>query len=183
MFTVAINDPPRPALESLRMATAAAAVVTDRYGLDVRIKWPNDLLVDDLKLCGILADARAGRVSIGMGLNVFQTSFPPELDPGATSIARSLADGLDVADRFACLCDLLVDVLERYVEYEHDWFERMQSRLWRAGESVSVVAPDGRRTVGVVAGISPAGELLLRNGGLHRVVAGEVSVSRPVGSR
>lgn len=60
----------------------------------LRIKWPNDLLVDGRKLCGVLIDrdsARPDTYRIGIGLNVNRTRFPAELEAIATSLA--LASG------------------------------------------------------------------------------------------
>ena len=52
----------------------------------VKVKWPNDVLVAGLKICGILCERNGDNVIIGIGLNVNQTVFPPEIDKRATSV-------------------------------------------------------------------------------------------------
>ena len=95
-------------------ALAAALTVEDRCGVSTGIKWPNDLVVEDRKIGGILVEARpvtgeAGPVVIGIGLNCTQgpEAFPPEIrgrvaslgmlgeNPDRTLLARSLLLRLD----------------------------------------------------------------------------------------
>jgi BirA family biotin operon repressor/biotin-[acetyl-CoA-carboxylase] ligase len=95
-------------------ALAAALAVEDRCGVSVGIKWPNDLVVEDRKIGGILVEARpvageAGPVVIGIGLNCTQgpEAFPPEIrgrvaslgmfaeNADRTLLARSLLLRLD----------------------------------------------------------------------------------------
>ncbi len=70
------------------LAAARAAKVS--AGLEVRLKWPNDLLVGSRKLGGLLAEADGrGALVIGLGVNLRQTRFPPGLAETATSVAAS----------------------------------------------------------------------------------------------
>lgn len=57
----------------------------------VGIKWPNDVMADDRKIAGVLVERAEGRAFIGIGLNVLQDRFPPELESKATSLRRVLA--------------------------------------------------------------------------------------------
>src|SRR5262249_33920325 len=82
----------RPAVpaERLHLVTLAAAVAaTDAVraaGVDARVKWPNDVVVDDRKLAGILAEADgAGVVVVGMGCNLRTDAYPEELADAATA--------------------------------------------------------------------------------------------------
>jgi BirA family biotin operon repressor/biotin-[acetyl-CoA-carboxylase] ligase len=90
-------------------ALAAAGALASLAGIDARLKWPNDLVVDDRKLAGILAEAvgRGPLVVVGMGLNVAWREFPDELAAIATS-CNLLSDR--AVDRVA----LLTDWLARY---------------------------------------------------------------------
>jgi len=83
-------DPERWPLFSLVAGVAAARAASASGGVDVRLKWPNDLLINGHKLGGILAESDArGGVVVGLGLNVRQTAFPGELRASATSLAAS----------------------------------------------------------------------------------------------
>ena len=85
-------------LVTLAAALAAVAAVDQLAGITAAIKWPNDVVVDDRKLAGILAEATSGAVVVGMGLNVRWEAFPPELHETATALnlsAGARADGLE----------------------------------------------------------------------------------------
>ena len=81
----------RPAapIDRLHLVTLAAAVAAlDALpGAGAAVKWPNDVVIDDRKLAGILAEADgAGAVVVGMGLNVRGDWFPEELHEVATAV-------------------------------------------------------------------------------------------------
>src|SRR5262249_1119547 len=88
------------ATENLSLLSLLAAVaVTETLaqykvaGLD--IKWPNDVLIAERKICGILVEgassgANQSRIVVGIGVNLNQQDFPPELAESATSLALHL---------------------------------------------------------------------------------------------
>jgi BirA family biotin operon repressor/biotin-[acetyl-CoA-carboxylase] ligase len=80
-------------LITLMSAIAVSDALAKAYGVKADIKWPNDLLLDEKKFCGILAetvDTNDGRVIVvGMGVNLGADSFPPELE-SATSLEAAL---------------------------------------------------------------------------------------------
>jgi BirA family transcriptional regulator, biotin operon repressor / biotin---[acetyl-CoA-carboxylase] ligase len=89
----------------LAVADAVAPLVPGRT---VALKWPNDVLVDDRKVAGILteanlSDARASWIVIGVGINVRTTTFPAEVALRATSLALAGADDLDRGALFVAL--------------------------------------------------------------------------------
>ncbi len=103
---------------SLVVALAVAVVLRDAYGVDTRIKWPNDVVVGPRKICGILTEAEfhgdgVEFVVVGTGINVGQREgdFPPALRGRATSIAIESPPG---ADRVDVLRRVLRAVEERY---------------------------------------------------------------------
>ena len=82
----------RPALPPDRMhlvTLAAALALVDVVPEDARVKWPNDVVIGDRKLAGILAESDGdGAVVVGMGCNVRSDWFPPELRDIATATSR-----------------------------------------------------------------------------------------------
>jgi BirA family biotin operon repressor/biotin-[acetyl-CoA-carboxylase] ligase len=74
-------------------ALAAGDALQEAAGVHTDIKWPNDLLSGDRKICGILSEAietPAGRaVVVGVGINLTQNAFPPELANVATSVSEA----------------------------------------------------------------------------------------------
>lgn len=92
-------------------AIAAAEACEAALGAPVGIKWPNDTFVSGRKLAGVLIERRGDLAVIGIGINVAQADFPPELAARATSLALLGAH----ADRVEVLCALM-RALDRALE-------------------------------------------------------------------
>src|SRR5690554_5559179 len=77
------------------LTSAAVYDVIKTYSLDVKIKWPNDILVNNKKISGILLESvyklNFEAVIIGIGINVNSTNFPTEILNKATSLKRELS--------------------------------------------------------------------------------------------
>lgn len=160
----------------LVIGVGVARALRVSVGVDARLKWPNDVLVGDHKVAGILAERLAdGAVVVGVGINVDQADR--ELPGGAASL-RSL--GLAV-DRTALLVEVLASVAETY-------------RQWQAGRAIAdeyaglcvtltgdVTADLGGRSIeGRATGLGPGGELVITDvdGIDHVVSAGDVTLRR-----
>ena len=151
-----------------RTATAAA----------VRLKWPNDVLVDGRKLCGILCERVEDRVIVGLGVNVRQMRFAPEIEERATSLLRELGAGPDVR-----VPDVREHVLEHLGDALAQWRGGGFRSVWPAicrldflkGCELSVlrVENDAAPVKGVCDGIGPDGALLVAG---IPVYAGEAHV-------
>jgi BirA family biotin operon repressor/biotin-[acetyl-CoA-carboxylase] ligase len=87
-----------PEVLAMRSAVAAARAVGG-FVPAAGIKWPNDVVIDGRKAAGVLVECADGLAFVGIGINVAQRAFPPELDAHATSLARAGAavDRLEVA--------------------------------------------------------------------------------------
>ena len=88
--------PGREGVLTRGVALAAAHAIEGESALEVGIRWPNDLVIDDRKVGGILVEARPGGSAaalavLGIGINVAQPleAFPANLLPGATSLAMA----------------------------------------------------------------------------------------------
>jgi BirA family biotin operon repressor/biotin-[acetyl-CoA-carboxylase] ligase len=110
-FTVVLR-PDLPPVLSFRISFLAsltlAKTLNDMFGLDVRVKWPNDLLVDERKVCGMLSEleAEADRVAfinIGIGINV--NNDPSGIEPAATSLKAILGRKVSIKDIVARYLD------------------------------------------------------------------------------
>src|SRR5918911_3809841 len=93
-FSIVLRPRLAPALwplVTLAAALAARAALAEACALTPDIKWPNDLLVGSRKLCGILAEvcetARGRACVLGIGINLTEHAFPPELKTRAASVA------------------------------------------------------------------------------------------------
>jgi len=170
---------------SLAVALAVAGVIRDSYGVDARIKWPNDVLVGPKKICGILTEAEFCEdsvefVVVGAGINVLQgeIDFPDELRDIATSIAiesQSEVDRVDVISR------VLRAVEEKYGHLCRNGFEDIRQELLPLSSLMGKLTrvQTGKGTAeGVAVDIDETGALILRgeNGLNEKVVAGDATL-------
>ena len=102
MFSLLIKDQKmQDMFPYLSMATAVeVAKILEKHGLtNVSIKWPNDVIVNDKKICGILLEGQVPDYSvIGVGLNVNQKGFPNDLRRPATSMAKELNNDINIEE-------------------------------------------------------------------------------------
>jgi BirA family biotin operon repressor/biotin-[acetyl-CoA-carboxylase] ligase len=169
---------PRTQLATLSPTAAVATAEALRRVAPVaaRLKWPNDVLIGGKKIAGILLESRlegAAPVTVlGIGINLGQREFPPELAGSATSIA--LETGQPV-DRDAMLAMLLEEFDRWRAQLEGEGFAPVRER-WRAlsdtlGRRVTV---DG--VTGVARDLDQDGALLVDvDGAVQRVIAGEIA--------
>jgi BirA family transcriptional regulator, biotin operon repressor / biotin---[acetyl-CoA-carboxylase] ligase len=125
----------------------------------IAIKWPNDLMLDDKKVAGVLAettwDSQTLQVIVGVGLNV--SSAPPELS-GATCLQTAADAPIDRGD----LLLTFVSQLEALFAASSDAvYQRWQSRLWRRGQRLRLL-DGGQQDDVVVLGANPDGSLHVR---------------------
>lgn len=166
--------PPRLSLLSYAAAVAVAEALEAAAGLAARVKWPNDVLVDGRKIAGILLESRIGPVPavvVGIGINVGQRAFPPDLAPRVTSVA--LAGGRST-DREALLAALLEAFDTWRGRLEGEGFAAVRARWLALSDTLGRrVRVDGR--AGVAVDLDAEGALVLHDGAtLHRVIAGEM---------
>jgi BirA family biotin operon repressor/biotin-[acetyl-CoA-carboxylase] ligase len=172
-----------PRLTGLPLAVGVALAETlERLGVQVGLKWPNDVLRDGDKLAGILIETQAAPTGgvwavIGIGLNLI---MPDELE---AQIGRSVASlpWLARMDRDALLAALLDGLASALREFERAGFAAFSARwnlrhAWQ-GEIVTVLDGGAVLHEGSAAGVDDAGRLLLDTpGGRIAVLAGDVSL-------
>lgn len=158
-------------------AGIAVAEVLRGLGLpSIHVKWPNDLMVEGRKVGGLLVEVGAGRVVLGLGLNV---ALPDGLvlDQPATDLNRH---GLHVTrDTLlqALLPALIPLLMQPSRRLEADWLQRWAAVDGLADAMVDVIR-DGHRQGAQVLGLQPDGSLRVAtlDGGEQIVHAGEVSL-------
>ncbi len=161
-----------PLLAGLAVAEAVNAVA----GLDVRLKWPNDVLVVERKLGGILAERVGGAVVLGFGLNVSATAA--ELPgPAATSL---VVEGAACTDRDPVLRAVLRRLADRVAAWDvpdgDPGLAAAYARLCATlGRPVRAQLPGGVAVVGVAEALDADGRLSIRTAtGREHVGAGDV---------
>lgn len=152
----------RPLL-TLLVAAAAARAIEEQTALEVRVKWPNDLLVDDRKCAGLLAESVDDAIVVGIGINV--STRAAELPrPDATSL--QLVAGVPV-DRHRVLLAVLRAVAadyRRWVAAAGDggaFLDEYRERSATVGRVVRVELPGDRAVEGTASDVDGAGRLVV----------------------
>ena len=147
-----------------RLALAAGLAVAEAIescGASAAIKWPNDVWIHHRKVAGILVEAGADFAIVGIGLNVNTTSFPMEVADIATSLR--IETGRDLP-RDAVLGAIIKHFALRRAQIGTDFndlLDAVRRRCVLTGHRVALTTAQGPQQ-GIVEGISPSGELLLR---------------------
>ncbi|MDR1971924.1 MAG: biotin--[acetyl-CoA-carboxylase] ligase [Treponema sp.] len=193
-----------PEALTLKAGLAAAGAIEDFAPAltgSVEVKWPNDIMLCSgpdagpgrtaCKAAGILTESDGETVYIGMGVNLGQTEFPPELRAKAGSIALALqsiaapagvpprpavpgaepappgpSGPLSPESRFVLLEKILARLFQELEgpEQAETWRSRLEQRLFRRGTQVLFIegaADSGKEVRGVLSGIGAGGELLI----------------------
>jgi len=178
--------PPLAYLPSLIMVAslAVARSIEQVTNLKAQIKWPNDVLLNDKKICGILveSDVRGNKVDyavIGIGINVnLKLSDFPRIAPLATSLSREM--GSDVP-RLKIIRGLLAEAEKLYLALPDgdSVFKQWRERLVTLGKEVQVSSGKAVHK-GIAESVAADGSLLLRrpDGSLLKIVAGDVTLRR-----
>lgn len=182
------------AIDQFAVSELTALAVIDllaAYGIEAKVKWPNDIYAGDRKICGILIEnsIREGKLAssiIGIGLNVNQAIFDPSL-PNPTSMALC-----STSPAWGTLPSLLEEFMEIFKGYITgymntsdglSWLRRLYlSKMWRMNETaryieytglpsghlnvpvtISFTADSGREFTGIIRGLTPIGNLLVED--------------------
>ena len=172
-------------LYSFVAAVAVAEGIRTVTGLDAQVKWPNEVLVNGRKLCGILLELVAERnrplsVIIGIGINASQKpeDFPEEVRQKATSLAMETGTETNrqqvldaVLQKLACYSEKLER--EGFASIKDTWSQLSCV----TGKQVQIVQHGKAFLYGTAMGLDTDGALLVQTEqGMERIVAGDVSL-------
>jgi BirA family biotin operon repressor/biotin-[acetyl-CoA-carboxylase] ligase len=175
---------------AIGLGTIEALRVCDVPG--VMLKWPNDLVLGDGKLGGILTEAKShgqevDSIVTGVGLNIdVGKTFDDELGPGRTLAAVDLKSCCtDLPTRERLTAQLMNETYATFAEYEAcgfaSFYRRWPDHDWLRGKRVTVET-QRQEVSGVAAGIAADGALLVETAGVtHRVTSGSVVRAVPAG--
>lgn len=177
-------NPNNASMLTLVAALAVAKAITSVTGEEAMIKWPNDIVVNGKKVCGILTEMNAqfdyiNHIVVGIGINVHNESFPEEISQMASSLM------IEAGGKRFHRAQIIAEAMSYFEQY-YDTFLKTQDLsalvreydklLVNRNKSVRVLDPkepfDGK-----AMGITPKGELIVDTWESRKLVSsGEVSV-------
>ena len=163
-------------LVTLALGLAVAEAISETTGLNCDLRWPNDILVNGKKCCGILTQLDGAAILAGIGINVNHEAFPGELAATATSLRSAAGRRCSREDLLAVMLpaiDAHVALLEEDRDAVLEAFSQASSYV--RGRRVAV-DQEGTVLHGVTDGLTPGGFLIVRDrdGRRHVVLAGGV---------
>jgi BirA family biotin operon repressor/biotin-[acetyl-CoA-carboxylase] ligase len=180
-------DAERVHVVTMAAALALADAIARVAGVAAALKWPNDLVVDDRKLAGILAEAEIGAggevsaVVVGVGCNVSWDAVPSELFGIATACNLEAGRPVDRAELLDAYLEHLATRLDDLASVEHDYPERLATLGRQVRVDLGTYVLEGTAT-----GVDAAGRLLVApddgdgtTGDVVAVAAGDVVHLRP----
>jgi len=149
----------------LRAACAVHQLLHERFQLTAAIRWPNDILIRERKICGILSEFRNGVVVLGVGINCTQRASLRFTTLGATSIHIECArmgtqrhqNKRDLSPK-RVLCHLAHRLLSAYSHAQ--WYSYLNRYLWQKGALVSITPASGAPFSAILVSVAEDGALL-----------------------
>ena len=151
------------------------------YGLDSQIKWPNDILVKNKKIAGILIENKIkGKILdssiVGIGLNIEQSEFPKEL-VNPTSMLLELQKNIDKDD---VLNSFIIQLEKKYFQFKRKEFDLInkeyQSNLFGENKKISFLIKN-KRVEGVLKSVNNQGQLVVEiNDALQNYSNSEIKI-------
>ncbi|MCX7885752.1 MAG: biotin--[acetyl-CoA-carboxylase] ligase [Verrucomicrobiae bacterium] len=183
-FSVLLR-PPFPSSRFHRITIAASVAVVRalrrQTAFEPRIKWPNDITLNDRKLAGIITEVEGTAAVLGIGINVNCSAqdFPPDVAPLATSLAMESGRR---HDRGALAAAVLCELDNCYRQLLADFHAIVTE--WATNSSTlgrQIIVRVGRRRLeGCALALDEDGALLVRrdNGQIERLLSGDLEVQR-----
>lgn len=186
LFVSVLLQPEKPMAELAQLSFVAALSALEAIApmlerdKKLQTKWPNDILLDDKKLGGILLESFKTECSdktwvvVGVGVNV--DSFPPRTEFPATCLRDA---GVELVSAKIILSRFIHHFIERYDEWNAKGFAPIRSNwlvhAWKIKEQITARLPDSEIT-GIFEGLDEAGGLIIKpeNGKKQTIHAGDV---------
>lgn len=162
----------------------AVAKALERIGIkNPEIKWPNDIMINDKKVCGILTEAIAKfntieNVIIGVGIDASfdMNEIPEDLQDGTTTLEKELGRKENENTLITIFLEEFENIINLFNEQEFEKIlKEWRKRSYTIGKIVEVRAPFNKYYDGYVVGIGKEGALIVEkiDGSLEKVISGE----------
>jgi BirA family biotin operon repressor/biotin-[acetyl-CoA-carboxylase] ligase len=175
---------PREVPQLTQLAAAALIEALAKFGIEAQIKWPNDIVINGKKICGILTEMtgtieRLNYIILGVGMNVNleKNDFPEELLDKATSIYMENGQKMNRQELVGEVLNSIEKYYKYFVAHDHEkYLDVCRANSVLIGKTVRIIKHNKERK-GVAVGIDNNGALIVEiEGKLEKVISGEVSV-------
>ncbi len=184
-FSLGLENLPINLLEKIFFLVPVSIIETieSLYDIKLNIKWPNDIVHNSKKICGILIESSIeseskNRIVIGIGINCNQTDFPEEISQRTTSLKLILNKDID---RELLLSNFINTFFPHFEEFKIQpviFYEKYRERCILLGEEVCVIH-NNNEYVGIFSDISQNGELVLQMmNNIIKFNAGEITIKK-----
>ena len=159
---------------------ATASSIQQQASVPVKLKWPNDILLNGKKLAGILCECIPNTppvVIVGIGINLNQSTFPEEIKDIATSIKLESGNTLNRADLVLSLLENLDREYEKFLQEKKALLLQKWTEKTDMFGKIMTVYQKGTSLTGTATGLDHEGRLILQtsDGEQHVFDSGEVS--------
>jgi len=163
-FSLLLKIEVRQDFPILTQAVAAAIAITLKtIGIESKIKWPNDILINCKKVAGILLETiiseKNADVIIGIGLNVNSTIFDKDIDGKATSLFLESKQKYDLDYLRDLIVDNIYNFVDDYIKGDYDFLDICRSYSYLIGKNVYL--DDNIKKEALVKGIDQLGRLVV----------------------
>lgn len=172
----------RKNLETITLLTACSLHKTlSKYISNIKIKWPNDLLIDNKKISGILVEGISKDIIvaliIGIGININQTDFK-ELNEISTSLKKELHQDFNLIEIRDDFIDTLINDLDLYLNNDDTYLTYLKNNLDGLNK-VAKYTKDNKLYEGIIMGLDDEGKLIVnQDNNLLHIASGEIKIIR-----
>ena len=172
-MSIAVKNEYREGFTLLAALAVYEALKPFCIGKALQVKWPNDIICENKKLCGILCERISEYTVIGIGINVNSKSFPAEIENKATSLCLLSGETFDMKGVFKAVNKAFEDVIKKYnFTFTKEAKAEYEKLCANIGKDVSAANHSG-----VAVGVGEDGSLLIKvNDEIVGISSGEVAV-------
>lgn len=153
-----------------------------KYINNLYIKWPNDILVDNKKICGILLEGKINTNSkmivIGIGININQTAFNEDINLLTTSLKKELNKEFDISLLIEELTKILVNDIEEFLNGSNIFLDYIRTNLYGINKQIEYTR-NNTLCEGIILDIHIDGRLIVKeNSQILYINSGEIKIKR-----
>lgn len=182
-FSILLNpEISNPNLSKLTLMTCASIFdVLSKKVENIKIKWPNDILIDNKKICGILTESifegnQLKCVIIGIGINVNSKKFPKEIVSRATSLYQATKKHFDLEELLQAVLTSFSKHYQMFLQDKHSYIDVCRLNSPFIGTMVKVLINEEIKMVKIIDILDNGNLLINDDNQLREIISGEITL-------